>query len=231
MRDAGSPHGPIVLGVDTAAPTVGLALVGGGFDEVRTQRIVRGADAWLGPQLAELLSMLDAAGSSLSAVAVSTGPGAFTGLRVGVSSALGLAVARNVPVVPGSSLRSRAAGAPNGRVLALLDARKQRVYAGWFEVDGESVKAIGPEVDEPLEQVLSGAPTHFHAVGEGAHVHAAALSLRGGVLCESAHPAHALARWSRERLHEAVDPGAIALRYLRPPDARPSGKGRVLPRR
>jgi len=226
----GEADDPVVLGVDTAGPTVGLALVGGGFDEVRTERIVRGADAWLGPQLAALLSLLDAAGRSLSAVAVSVGPGAFTGLRVGVSSALGLAMARSVPVVAGSSLRSRAAGAPDGRVLALLDARKSRVYAGWFEVDGASVEAIGPESDVPLEAALADAPARFHAVGEGARVHAEALALRGGILCEGAHPAHALARRARGRLHEAIDPGAIALRYLRPPDARPSGKGRILPR-
>lgn len=208
-----------VLGIDTAGPEVGAALWWPGGVELWRARVVRGADGMLLPALAELLAHPAARGLEL--VAVSVGPGAFTGLRVGVAAALGVAVARGLNVVAISSLAARAALVDGPRVWAALDARKSRVYAGLFEVREGVPLALGPESDQPPSDALPDAP--FVAVGEGALVYEALVLARGGQLSPDAGvaPAAAVARLGAFHRACAVDPGEIALRYLRAPDARP----------
>ncbi|MFN7142583.1 MAG: tRNA (adenosine(37)-N6)-threonylcarbamoyltransferase complex dimerization subunit type 1 TsaB, partial [Myxococcota bacterium] len=120
-----------LLLVDTAGPVVGLAaFAGDSAVHVASARVASGTEAWLGEHVGTALERLGA----LDRVAVTVGPGAFTGIRVGVAAALGVAFARRVPVAPLSSLALRACLAPGQpRVLALLDARKGKVYAGWFD--------------------------------------------------------------------------------------------------
>ena len=74
----------IVLGIDTAGPVAGAAIVGPGIEKAWSDRIVRGADTVLIPAIADLMDGV----SGIDIVAVSVGPGAFTGLRVGVATAL-----------------------------------------------------------------------------------------------------------------------------------------------
>ena len=205
-----------VLAIDTAGPVVGAALVSPDGAREWSARVVQGADAQLLPAIASLLG-----GERVDLLTVSVGPGAFTGLRVGVSAALGLAVALGVPVLPQSSLRARAALVQGPRVLAALDAKKQRLYAGLFDCTGPVPLALSPEVDLPPGQVWPDAP--FDAVGEGAMVMAEAVAARGGRLVEAADrcPVLALGRLATLLAHEAVPADEIALRYLRPADAKP----------
>lgn len=80
--------------------------------------------------------MLAAAGVTLGqvdAIAFGTGPGAFTGLRVACGVAQGLAVGVGVPVVPVVTLEAMAAGSSDERILTLLDARMNEVYAACYE--------------------------------------------------------------------------------------------------
>jgi tRNA threonylcarbamoyladenosine biosynthesis protein TsaB len=165
-----------------------------------------------------LANLLDGV-SRLDLVAVAVGPGAFTSLRVGVAAALGLALARGCPVVPVSSLRARAAAVGPGRVLALLDGRKGRAYAGFYE-DGV---LVGPEVDRiPAEAVALASPP-FVATGEGALVFRLFVEAAGGVVDPDAEksPALALARLAPHL--PSVPPEAVRLRYLREADAKLPG--------
>ncbi len=214
-----------LLVVDTAAPVVGVATwVGepGKAGEVQSwsERCVRGADRLLAPVIAEQLAWLGSCGAELDAIVVSVGPGSFTGLRVGVATALGLAVSRGVPVLPVSSLWARAC-LVNGPCLSLLDARKGRVYGGFFDRghDGLPV-ARGAEQDVALDVLLDG--SGVPVVGEGGVVFAETLTQQGwqAVSAADASPVAEVARLSSLRLNEAVDAGAVALRYLRPPDAK-----------
>jgi tRNA threonylcarbamoyladenosine biosynthesis protein TsaB len=94
----------------------------------------------------------------LDAVAVGAGPGSFTGLRVGMATAKGIAFAARCPLWTASSLAALAqdelADDPGGVVVAVLDARRGEVYAGAFRRDGERVVAVADErVMAPAELV------------------------------------------------------------------------------
>jgi tRNA threonylcarbamoyladenosine biosynthesis protein TsaB len=209
----------ITLAVDTAGPVIGAALAAPELAAplVWSQRVSRGADAALAPAVAALLE-----GRGLDLVAVSVGPGSFTSLRVGVAFALGIALSRGCPVVGISSLEVRAAAAGGGRVLALLDARKGRAYAGFF-VGGERV---GEEVDLPPEQAVTLASGDWVATGEGAEVFRAQVEAAGGRVHPDAarSPVAALAALAAARREQALAPEAVRLHYIRPSDAIPPAR-------
>lgn len=134
--------------------------------------------------------------AQLDAIAVGRGPGAFTGVRLGISIAQGIALALDRPIVPVSTLATLARGAYDGapaRVLAAIDARMHEVYAGAFALDAaghvtaldaERVAAAeaialpaGIEVDGPWRGVGTG-----FAAGQGALVQA----LAGAVVVQDA---------------------------------------------
>ncbi len=212
--------GPLILAVDTAGPVAGLALLRGGrLEGSWCARVVRGAEARLAPAVRELLR-----DRRPDAVALSAGPGAFTGLRVGVATALGLASAWGCPVVSVSSLRVRAAMVPGEpRVLALLDARKGRFYGGLYDARSQAPELLGAERDLPLPELLPDAPCV--AVGEGAAVGRTTLVEAGHRVAvqPDANPAPALARLGSVLLASGagVPAHAVAIHYLRPPDAVP----------
>ena len=210
----------VVLGIDTAGPVIGAAVLGDGAPRQWSSRVVRGADGVLLPAIADLLESVE----TLDAVAVSVGPGAFTGLRVGVSTALGLAVARRVPVVCVSSLEARAAMCEGPVILSVLDARKSRVYAQWFGVSGDTLVERSVPVDLPLHDVLQerNGSDSFVAVGEGALLDIELINRAGGQVIDDPgqSPAWAVARFGQLRIEQALPPQEVALRYLRPPDAK-----------
>ncbi len=122
--------------------------------------------------------------SEIDALAVSRGPGSFTGLRIAISFAQGLAFASDRPVVPVSSLAALAAGAVREHahwrgapVLATLDARMQEVYWGVYRSDAPHESLLPEAVSSPetaVEQLKTagllgseGAP--FYAAGPGLH--------------------------------------------------------------
>jgi len=141
--------GPVVA-LDTAGPVIGVAVRRGDETFVRTARIDRGTDRVLVPWIGELCAEAGIAVQDLRGVAVAVGPGRFTGIRVGIATATGLAQALGVRVWPGPSLEHRALRVDSPRVLAVLDARKGRVYAAAYE---GGVLASGP-ADVPLEVAL-----------------------------------------------------------------------------
>jgi len=84
----------------------------------------------------------------LDAIAVSEGPGSYTGLRIGVSAAKGLCYALGKPLisVPTLEILARSVSASNGTVLAMLDARRMEAYTAVFSADGNQVRETRPEI-------------------------------------------------------------------------------------
>jgi len=213
-----------VLAIDTCGPVIGVALRVGDQVQVRTDRVTRGAEACLLPWARELADQAGLSLSQLDGVGAAVGPGAFTGLRVGLAAACGVALAAGVPLWPGSSLISRAVGAGHdGPVLSLLDARKGRVYAAWVDAQG-SVLA-GPGDLEPEHAVELTGGGSFVATGEGALAYRQVIEHAGGRVLDQAELPRvgALARLAARGLAagEGIAPEAVNPVYLRAPDARP----------
>ena len=207
-----------VLAIDTAGPEIGVAGVGEGIAPIEwRERVGRGADAVLLPALERILGQLDALGTALSGVAITVGPGAFTGLRVGLAAALGVAVARRVPVFAEGSLEARARMVPTRPLLVLLDARKQRFYGRWFDEAGAS----RPAADRPLDAWLADHPPGL-ALGEGALVARERLDAAGWTVLDNAGrvPVVVLGEAALQGRIPGVDAAQVTLQYVRPPDAR-----------
>ena len=97
------------------------------------------------PWAGELLAQAGVARSQLDAVAVGRGPGAFTGVRLAVALAQGIALALDRPVLAVSTLAALAMRSGGARVVAAIDARMGEVYLGRFVRAGDELQAAGAE--------------------------------------------------------------------------------------
>jgi tRNA threonylcarbamoyladenosine biosynthesis protein TsaB len=173
-----------VLAIETATAVCGVALVQDGT--VRAEESVRLPNT----HAERLMDLLDTvlrrtgvAVRDLDAVAVSIGPGSFTGLRIGLSVAKGLAWAHDLPVVPVPTLRALAARAvgPSEEVLSLIPARKGEVYAQRFRTAAGGPEALGEiRVAGVVQLAQEVAGTGLLLTGEGAS-HVAAAAAPGAV--------------------------------------------------
>ena len=91
------------------------------------------------PMIHEVMEMAGTKPEELSAIAVSSGPGSFTGLRIGAATAKGLAYALDIPVIPVPTLDAMAYGCFGSSFLLMpfMDARRNQVYAGIYEFEGD----------------------------------------------------------------------------------------------
>lgn len=137
-----------VLGIDTAIPAASVALVEDGkllAEEIHGGTLV-GADSVAAPLLGNhaeivlpliqaLFDKLHTSFQDLSGIAVSVGPGSFTGLRIGLATAKGITYEAGLPLVGVSTLEANAARVKNfhGLIASVLDARKDEVYFALFQ--------------------------------------------------------------------------------------------------
>jgi tRNA threonylcarbamoyl adenosine modification protein YeaZ len=149
-----------MLAIDTATSLVGAAVLTGDRSEpvVRTAEGPRAQTELLAPLVREVLEAAGAAPADLTDIAVGTGPGPFTGLRVGLVTAVTMGYALGVPVHGVCSLdvlaeQAWAGGA--GDLLVATDARRREVYWARYTGAGNGVAAVrrvaGPSVDRPAE--------------------------------------------------------------------------------
>ena len=119
---------PIALAIDTAAPRqqLGLLLADGRVD-VSVDEMATGQAEAIFARIAALLDRNGLDYADLERVVTTTGPGSFTGLRIGLSAARGIGLARGIPVVGVSSLVALSLGV-DGPSTVLLDARRDEAY-------------------------------------------------------------------------------------------------------
>ena len=128
---------PITLAIDTAAPRLQLALLlADGSADVSVDDIATGHAELIFARIATLLDRNDLAYADLQRIAVTTGPGSFTGLRIGLSAARGFGLARSIPVIGVPSLLAISLSAVDGPVTVLLDARRDEAYFQLFGAPG-----------------------------------------------------------------------------------------------
>jgi tRNA threonylcarbamoyladenosine biosynthesis protein TsaB len=123
-----------LLSIETATEACSVALLYGDALIDRSEMAPRRHAELVLPMAEDLLAEAGIARRQLDVIAVGRGPGAFTGVRLAISVAQGLALALDIPVVPVSSLAALAMQAPrNGAaILAAIDARRAEIYAGAF---------------------------------------------------------------------------------------------------
>lgn len=120
------------------------------------------------PWAEALLAEAGVAKTQLDAIAVGRGPGAFTGVRLAIAIAQGIALALDKPVVPVSTLAALAMRGEGDRILAAIDARMGEVYAAAFRRAGEDMAPLSPETVGAPEQVrLPDTDTEWEGVGTG----------------------------------------------------------------
>jgi tRNA threonylcarbamoyladenosine biosynthesis protein TsaB len=201
-----------VLVLDTATDTVLVGL----SDGVRmlAERLEAGSREVAGRVLLTVDSVLAEAGlahEAVRGVIVGVGPGSFTGLRIGIATALGLAHGLGVPATGVSTLAALAAGAPGA--VACVDARRGEVFV---QEPDRAPRAIAA-ADLPRE-LLPGATV----VGEGAVRYREALEAGGAEVPAPADPRHRLRVSSYSGLAD-FDGSPVRPLYLRAPDATPTG--------
>lgn len=127
---------PITLAIDTAAPRLQLALLlADGHVDTSVDDIATGHAELIFDRIAMLLARNGLAYADLERLVTTTGPGSFTGLRIGLSAARGIGLARSISVIGVSSLVALSLGA-DGPSTVLLDARRDEAYFQTFAAPG-----------------------------------------------------------------------------------------------
>ncbi len=157
-----------LLAFETATEACSVALYLDGEVIERYQVAPRLHAEYALPWAEELLAQAGVKRSQLDVIAISRGPGAFTGVRLAIALAQGIALALDKPIVAVSTLRAIAVQARGDRILAAIDARMGEVYVGAFERNGGELIAISTEiVAAPDKVVLPDDQGDWHGVGTG----------------------------------------------------------------
>src|SRR5712672_2442658 len=217
----------LILAIDTALDACAAGVLdtdAGKLLAHESQPMKRGHAEALMPLIARVMKASGVAFDALDRIAATNGPGSFTGLRVGLSAARGIALAANRPVVGLTTLTAYAAPvvSENGEhpIISAIDARHDHVYFQVVSGDGGSlIKPKVAPIKEALEASTFGAP---HLVGNAAKVLADRWpSDAPAPIKVDVQPAPDISwvAW----LGAAVDPETAPARpyYLRAPDAKP----------
>lgn len=216
-------EGVRVLGIETATQVCGVALCRGEQLLAESRLNIKNVHS---EKLTRLISELAAqAGFDLKAldgIAVSIGPGSFTGLRIGLSVAKGLAFALERPLLAVSTLEALAAQAPTteGAVCAVIASRKDEVFAAVFERRGGAVVRRTKDMALALADLLQHVSGSALVVGNGAYLvaqlHRAHLRIAPAPF--SLASGYSVARLGAEKLRkgEIADVDRVEPSYLKP---------------
>ena len=218
-----------LLGIDTSTAVSTVCVLrsdGEPFEVEPAVEALEAAPAHARELMPAVARCLDAAGldySELDAVAVGIGPGAFTGLRIGVASARALAQAHGVELRPVSSLAALAQGIESRQRLPLIDARRGELFAALYEDGEERLPAFAGPPEEVAARVLEAGWSPL-AAGDGSIRFRQVLEAVGLRVEPAGSRAHVVRRLSVCRLAPTAPqtvPEAVLPAYLRLPDAKP----------
>lgn len=221
-----------MLGIDTATDYAAVAVARDGevLHEASLQPGPGGRPRHSAALLTEIEAAAEAAGGwdRVDVLAVGVGPGTFTGLRVGIATVRALAQARDLSVAPVGSLAALARGlattdwARDRPRLALIDAKREEVFAALYGADGEPVWEPFVAGIEELGRRLAAEGSTPVAAGDGSLRFRHQLEAAGVEVLAEADPAHRLAARHVCALAGEVSQGrpeAVTPMYLRRPDA------------
>lgn len=247
------PPETTLLGIDSATRGCAAAVLRG--EQVlaeQSQPMDRGQAEALMPMIEKILKDACLRPEHLDCICVTYGPGAFTGLRIALAAARGMALALNVPcigvttfeAVAQGALESAAPDAPE-TLLVVIESKRDDVYAQLFSVnantatpasdmfaaDAAKLAELVASVDGPVEVVGDGAPRAFELFEQ--HLNGAGLEMDARVRLSTAPalPSGAvICRLGAQRFDPDTDSPPPQPLYLRPPDAKlPAAGGRLRP--
>ncbi len=159
-----------VLAFDTATPVCSVAVVTASGTMVEmSDRAGTTHARQLMVMIAAVLRQAELTVDDLDGFGVTVGPGSFTGLRIGVSSAQGLAMGSGKPAVGISALEALARQVKGaGLRCAMLDARRKEVYAAAYRLEGIRLTAVQPPCVAPPGDLVSALPAGCRYIGNGA---------------------------------------------------------------
>jgi tRNA threonylcarbamoyladenosine biosynthesis protein TsaB len=215
----------IVLAIDTASRSCSVAVLDGNavmaeINDVSGQTHSR----HLMGMVDQAISMSVGQMAQIDGYAVTQGPGSFTGLRIGISTAKGLAEATGKPLVGVSSLQALAwqVFPSDAMVIPMLDARRKEVYSARYIREGEIFQMVGAEQALSPEAAVEGVDTPCVLIGDGAVAYSNRLATILGNRMRLALPFQHIIRASTvaflacERLIKATDERmTLVPRYIR----------------
>jgi tRNA threonylcarbamoyl adenosine modification protein YeaZ len=220
----------LVLVIDTSSAAVVSAVAEVTPDAVavlaeRSPHATRGHTELLAPGIAACLDDVRAAPRDIGAVVAGTGPGPYTGLRVGLATAAAFADAVGAPTYGVCSLDAIAAQAPDpGELLVATDARRREVY--WARYDATGERVAGPDVARPTDVPLDGVAA---IAGAGGELYADVWPQLPRLPYRYPSPL-ALVALARERVESGAPGEQLTPRYLRRPDAVVPGRPKAVTR-
>lgn len=172
---------PNLLAIETATEACSVALLAGARVLNRFEVAPLGHAALVTPMIEALMAEAGLPLSALDAIAFGQGPGGFTGVRVAVSAAQGLALALDRPLIPVSSLQTLAMSCAAPRVLAAFDARKGELYWAAYVRDAAGLPVLQGEeqVIAPAQAPIPDTQSWF-GLGSGWQAHGSLLATRLG---------------------------------------------------
>lgn len=218
-----------ILALDTATGNCSVAVLNDRSVVAEAAGGVRSQAIELIQTVAKVLSLAGLSLIEIDGFAVGCGPGSFTGLRIGLSTAKGLAVATAKPVVGVSDLEALAlqAATSTGTICPLMDARKGEVYySRYWYAEGRLQKTMPPRVsslDEALTKIAGnctfvgqGARRYRHSIKEALGAEAVFAPEEQNAIRAATIGRLAVARFERQ---EADDVALLIPEYLRKSDA------------
>jgi tRNA threonylcarbamoyladenosine biosynthesis protein TsaB len=210
-----------VLAIDTATELLALgARSGETWASVCINRGLQHSPALL-PQAERLLAELGLAAADLQLIVCSLGPGSFTGIRIGLATAMGIGQARGIPVVGVSSLDAMALpwDCREGDIFPVIDARKGRIYTALYRAGARQgdYRDISPEA---LSTLLAGARAPMLAGPDAPRIRSLLPPAWQDVPAESFFDPQALLRLGVEAYRiNGADESALRPLYLRKSEA------------
>lgn len=182
-----------LLAIETSTEALSVAVLHGDAVHAHHEAAPRRHGELLLPAVERLLADAGLELGQLDAIAFGRGPGAFTGVRIAVAAAQGLAFAAGLPLVPVSTLASLAQAAADRHraqaVIAVIDARMNEVYAGWFAVEDGLVVATAGEWLGHAEALPDFAGGPWFGAGSGFGAQGGILAARLGERLAGSDPA------------------------------------------
>lgn len=214
----------MLLAIDTSTRTVGIALYDG--VQVLSELIWTSSNfhtVELAPAITQLFNWADSSVRALSGIVVATGPGSFTGIRIGLAVAKGLALARGIPLIGVPTLDFLAAAQPayDLPLAAVLRAGRDRLAVGWYRLEEEAWVPWRTAVSMTAEELSARINKPTLVCGE-LNDEERRLLARKRVNVTLLSPAHSLRRpsflaelgWERLESGQVDDPASLSPIYL-----------------